>query len=90
VGIYRDHAGNVALAEQQGLVPLYATVSNADEWDHFEWSHRMQIEREAQRQPDDPALAEKLARSRAWRDGYLRWGRETMGFGFYLFLKPTL
>jgi hypothetical protein len=35
------------------------------------------------------ALAEKLAQSRAWRDGYLRWGRETMGFGFYLFLKPT-
>jgi len=64
-------------------------VSNDDEWDHFEWSHRMKIEHEAALQPNDPAVAEKLQRSRQWRDGYLRWGRSTMGFGFYLFLKPA-
>lgn len=33
VGIYRDHAGNVAFAEEQGLVPQYAITSNEDEWD---------------------------------------------------------
>jgi len=89
VGIYHDHAGNIAAAERRGLVPLYATTSNDDEWDHFEWSHRMRIEREAERQPHDPNIAKKLERSRQWRDGYLRWGRATMGFGFYLFLKPS-
>jgi SAM-dependent methyltransferase len=87
-GIDHDHAGNIAFAEARGLVPLYATVSNEDEWDHFEWSHRMRIEREAARHPDDAALAEKRRRSRAWRDGYLRWGRSTMGFGLYLFMTP--
>jgi len=89
VGIYHDHAANIAFAEQHDLIPLYAIVSNEDEWDHFEWSHRMRIEREAILYPDNPTMAEKLKRSRRWRDGYLRWGRSTMGFGFYLFLKPT-
>lgn len=88
VGIYRDHAGNVSFAEERGLVPLYAAVSSEDEWDDFEWSHKMRIEREAALHPDDAALADRLKRSRAWRDGYLRWGRSTMGFGFYLFRRP--
>jgi hypothetical protein len=26
-----------------------------------------------------------LERRRRWRDGYLRWGRSTLGFGFYVF-----
>jgi ubiquinone/menaquinone biosynthesis C-methylase UbiE len=89
VGIYHDHMTNITFAEQQELVPLYAAVSNDDEWDHFEWSHRMRIEREAATYPNDPTVVEKLKRSREWRDGYLRWGRSTMGFGFYLFMKPT-
>jgi ubiquinone/menaquinone biosynthesis C-methylase UbiE len=90
VGIYHDHAGNIALAEQQGLIPLYAAVSNQDEWDHFEWSHRMRIEKEGMTKAADAVTAEKLKRSRAWRDGYLRWGRSTMGFGFYLFMKTAV
>jgi ubiquinone/menaquinone biosynthesis C-methylase UbiE len=90
VGIYHDHVGNITVAEQHGLVPLYAAVSSEDEWDHFEWSHRLRIEKEAAKRPNDEETAEKLKRSRLWRDGYLRWGRNTMGFGFYLFQKPTL
>lgn len=89
-GIYHDHRANVSVAEAMGLVPLYAAVSNDDEWDDFEWSHRMRFEREAALHPDDPKAAAKLDASRAWRDGYLRWGRSTMGFGFYLFMKPQV
>lgn len=89
VGIYHDHMTNVLFAEEQGLITLYAAVSNEDEWDEFEWSHRLRIEREATLHPNDPLVREKLQRSREWRDGYLRWGRSTMGFGFYLFLKPV-
>ena len=87
VGIYRTHAENVHLAEKGGLTPLYAAVSSVDEWDHFEWSHRMNIERQAALHRDDPAWQDRLARSREWRNGYLRWGRSTMGFGFYLFAR---
>ena len=85
LGIYRDHAANIHFAEARGLTPMYATVSNMDEWDHFEWSHKMEIEREAAEDPVNQALAKKLEWSRIWRNGYLRWGRSTMGFGYYLF-----
>ncbi len=87
VGTYRDHAGNISLAEELGLRALYAVVSNEDEWDHFEWSHQLELEQKVRQAPNDPALAERWKRSRVWRDGYLRWGRTTMGFGLYLFQK---
>ncbi len=87
-GIDRDHAGNVGVGVARGLVPLHACVSDDDEWDEFEWGHRRRIEREAAAHPDDPAWSERLAKSRAWRDAYLRWGRTTMGFGFYVFRTP--
>lgn len=88
VGIYRDHAGNVAFAEERGLLPLYATVSSEDEWDQFEWSHQLKIQRLAAAHPNDPAWVQRLTRARQWRDGFLRWGRSTMGFGLYLFRTP--
>ena len=46
------------------------------------------IERYAGEQPDDPDVPEMLKRSRRWRDSYLRWGRDTLGFGVYLFHRP--
>jgi ubiquinone/menaquinone biosynthesis C-methylase UbiE len=85
VGIYRDHASNVSFAEERWLLPLYAGVSSEDEWDHFEWSYQSKVLRLAEANPDDPAFARRLAQAREWRDGYLRWGRSTMGFGMYLF-----
>jgi SAM-dependent methyltransferase len=88
VGIYRDHAGNISFAEERGLLPLYATVGNDDEWDHFEWSHQLKVRRLAEANPDDPTSADRLTRARQWREGYLRWGRSTMGFGMYLFRAP--
>ena len=88
VGIYHSHAENVEFAEKQGLVPLYAITANQDEWDHFEWSHHLEIERGAKGRREEPAVMEALERSRSWRKGYLRWGRDTMGFGYYLFGTP--
>ena len=29
-----------------------------------------------------------LERIRKWRDAYLRWGRDTLGFAVYLFYRP--
>lgn len=85
VGIYRDHLENVLFAERRGLVPLYAAVSSDDEWDDFEWAHRRRHEENALSGPKTPQAREELLRSRRWRDGYLRWGRSTMGFGCYVF-----
>ena len=89
VGIYHDHAANISYAEQEGLVPILALTSNEDEWDEFEWSHQRKIELEAVLHPGDTTLMTKQARRRDWMRGYLQWGRSTMGFGFYLFQKPS-
>jgi len=86
-GTYRTHEENVALAESFGLKPLYAITSSLDEWDDFEWSHHMKIEKHAFENPDDPSATGKRDRGRAWRAAYLKWGRGTMGFAFYLFRK---
>jgi len=88
VGVYRSHAANISFAEEHGLEPLYAVVSSDDEWDDFEWRHYLKAQSDAQANPNDPAFVARLARSRHWRDGYLRFGRSTMGFGLYLFRVP--
>ena len=87
IGIYRDHAANISFAEAYKLTPIYATTSNLDEWDHFEWAHIMPHEISARKNPQDKELASRVEQKRAWRNAYLQWGRATMGFGFYLFMN---
>ncbi|MEM7312665.1 MAG: methyltransferase domain-containing protein [Planctomycetota bacterium] len=86
-GTYRTHRENVELAEAHGLRTLYATTSSLDEWDDFEWRHHMRIEKMASEAPDDVEVIERRDRGRAWRAAYLKWGRGTLGFGFYLFRR---
>ena len=81
------HADTVGTGAALGLIPLYAAVCNDDEWDRYEWLHLHNIERYAREMPDDPDVPALLERIRAWRDSYLRWGRDTLGFGLYLFQK---
>jgi len=82
---YQTHAETVAIGVSLGLIPMYACVANEDEWDRFEWLQM--YEQFALRQSDDPELPAVIARIHAWRDIYLRWGRDTLGFGLYLFQK---
>jgi len=81
----QTHAENVTTGVSLGLVPVYACVCNEDEWDRFEWLHM--YERYASRKPDDPGRPALIAQLYAWRDIYLRWRRDTLGFGLYLFQK---
>ena len=85
---FRDHRGNVQAGIDAGLIPLHASVASLDEWDDYEWKYARSIERYAIEEPDDPDVPAMLERIRRWRDGYLRWGRETLGFGLYLFHRP--
>lgn len=84
---FTSHADNVFAGEQLHLLPLYAVVSSEDEWDHYEWLHSTAVERYAQQHSDDADVPELLERIRSWRELYLRWGRDTLGFGLYLFQK---
>ena len=58
-----------------------------DEWDDFEWSYQRIVEQQAIANPDDKKVFEKLVRRREWIDAYLKWGRDTLGYGAYLFRK---
>jgi SAM-dependent methyltransferase len=86
---YTDHAGNVRLGEGEGYVPLYSATSSDEEWDHYEGLYCRAVERYARNNPDDPDGPAMVARIRMWRNAYLRWGRDTLGFGLYLFQKPS-
>lgn len=81
------HANNVQVAQQMGLVPLAAWTSSEDEWDDFEWGYQRVIEQRAAADPADEAAAKRLAARRDWMAGYQRTGRDTLGYGTYLFQK---
>ena len=83
-----DHHGNVQAGINAGLIPLHAVTASHDDWDEYEWKYARSIERYAGEQPDDPEVPAMLERIRRWRDGYLRWGRDTLGFALYLFHRP--
>lgn len=85
----RDHRGNVEAGVEAGLIPLHAAVASSDEWDEYEWQYSRAIELYAAEQPTDPDVPAMLERIRRWRDGYLRWGRESLGFGVYLFRRAA-
>ncbi|WP_349409402.1 class I SAM-dependent methyltransferase [Pseudalkalibacillus sp. SCS-8] len=81
------HAENIKEGEAQGLIPMWATVTNEDEWDNYEWLYSSSMETYCLENPDDPDVAWMRERIRKWRTTYLRWGRDTLGFGLYLFYR---
>lgn len=87
VGIYNSHEQNIQQAESLGFIPMFALTSNQDEWDLFEWSFRMKAERQVIAEPDNKSAHNNLKKVREWNKYYRKYGRYTMGFGFYLYLK---
>ncbi len=85
----RDRAGNEALGPEAGLVPLETLDTSTAEWDRYEDLYAGNVERYAAAHPRDPDVPAMLARIRPWREAYLRWGRETLGFALYLFRRPA-
>ena len=88
-GDHMTHSWNVETARSVGYVPYGVWTSSLAEWDDFEWSYQRMVEQEAEQNATDPKRRGRLERRREWIDGYLRWGRDTLGFGVYLFRKPA-
>ena len=73
-----------ARAEAAGWRVVRAHVSSRAEWDGYEDSYAGAMAEwlgAHPKDPDAPAFRERLER---WRDAYLRWGRDTLGFATYL------
>ena len=85
---FTDHAGVVDLALSHGLREMYSCVSSRDEWDHFEGTLRFNSERYALEHPDDPDPRGRLEPGRGFYRAQHRWGRDTMGFGLSVYVRP--
>ena len=81
---FTTHAGNIERAIARGWSPLWCSTVTHDEWDEYEWSYSRGIETWVRDHPEDPDAAAMLARSRSWRETYIRHGRDTLGFGVYV------
>ncbi len=81
----KSHADTVKAGEDLGLIPLWSYVANDDDWDDYEWLYSSTIENYCHENPEDPDCEAMLERIRAWRKTYLTWGRDTLGFGLYLY-----
>lgn len=81
----KTHADTVKAGQKLGLIPLWAYTANDDEWDDYEWLYSSSIENYCFENPEDPDCDAMLERIRTWRQTYLKWGRDTLGFGLYLY-----
>ncbi len=82
------HEANIAIAEQLGLSLTHSDRSTTVEWDRFErlfWDAAEQLIAD---NPNDDDALETADHWRRWKQAYLQWGRDTLGFGLYLFCTP--
>lgn len=79
-----DLAGNLAAMRDAGFDVVRTLVSGVEDFDRYEERYAANVERFAERHPADPDAESFRHRIRAWRQAYLRWGRDTMGFALYV------
>jgi SAM-dependent methyltransferase len=83
----QDHPRNVRAGEEVGLVPICTAVSTEDEWDRYERLFIRAVEEYAASHPEDPEAEALWKRVRRHHEAYEHWGRDTLGFGLYVFQK---
>lgn len=79
-----SHQGNQDLAEEKGLRVLKHHATSPAGWSAYEDTYAENLMTWVDNHPEDedaPAFGEKIS---AWREAYLNWGKDTLGFGLYL------
>ena len=89
----RDEMGtqeeNLAVIAAAELVVEDFAPTTLSDWDAYEGAYAENVERFFAAHPGDPDREAFLARSRAWKASYEKWGRGTMGFGLYRLRRPV-
>jgi SAM-dependent methyltransferase len=85
---FTSHAGNAERARSHGYLVLRTATSNDDEWDEYEGEYCNAMMQYLASHPDDPDREAFSARIQRWHRAYLDWGRDTLGFGYYLLARP--
>ena len=86
--VYLDHQGNLDFARECGLEVVRAHQADDAEWVAFEDGYAGNLHAFLGANPRDPDADQMMTRITAWRDAYLEWGVDTLGFGLYLLRKP--
>jgi SAM-dependent methyltransferase len=81
--------GNLELAERLGLSLVWMRVSSETDWDRYEMLQVASVDRFVREEPDHPDLPALLEKFTPQRHTYLRWGREHLGFAFWVFRAPV-
>jgi SAM-dependent methyltransferase len=82
---YLSHAENISAGEAAGLSIRYAAASPDHEWDDYIFGINSAALAWVDAHPDDPQSEDVAQRAALHRMAYLRWSRDTVGFGLYLF-----
>ena len=85
---FHSHMENVLIGDEFGLTCVYTLASDFGDWDEYETPHWWSVSEYADENPDDPDLPEILANMKKYREIYLKYGRDTMGWCLYVFRKP--
>lgn len=82
---------NCSLAVEQGYDLITCSECSLEEWDAYEDQYSRNVEDYVRANPRDPDAESIPPRIRSWREAFLRWGRDTLGFGLYLLrVRPGL
>jgi SAM-dependent methyltransferase len=82
-----EHGRNVRAGEEAGLVPICTAVSTEDEWERYERLRARAVQEHAASHPEDPEAEALWRRARRRLEAFEHWGRDTLGFGLYVFQK---
>ncbi|HEX6858903.1 MAG TPA: methyltransferase [Caulobacteraceae bacterium] len=87
-GLYKSHVGNIEAGEAAGLELWYAGMSPDYEADDCMFSMYAAARRWLADHPGAPEAADVRGRAEMQRMAYQTFGRDTLGFGQYLFRRP--
>jgi cyclopropane fatty-acyl-phospholipid synthase-like methyltransferase len=82
------HEETIGAGTAEGLEPAGDWVSSQRDWDRYEDLYARTVETWAATHAEDRDAPAARERIRRWRETYQRWGRDTLGFGLYLFTRP--
>ena len=74
----------VERAESTGVRVVSLIASSEDDWDRYESLRWQTLDRWLEANPGHPQAEEFRAHGAAYRDGYLRWQRATLGWAIFV------
>jgi cyclopropane fatty-acyl-phospholipid synthase-like methyltransferase len=82
---FGTHAENVELGERHGLGLVHTIVSERDDWDQYEGLQWLGVDEYVRNNSSDPDITELTSKVSNYKNTYLRWGRDTLGWAIYVF-----